>query len=39
MNEEKNFLKENIENKDYSEKGTLSFITGSLTSFLLCTFS
>ena len=38
MNEEKNFLKENIENKDYSEKGPLSFITGSLTSFLLCIF-
>ena len=29
---------ENIENKNFPEKGPLSFITGSLTSFLLCIF-
>ena len=30
--------KENIETKTTSEKGPLSFISGSLTSFLLCIF-
>ena len=30
--------KENIDNQNFSEKGPLSFITGSLTSFILCIF-
>ena len=39
MNDEKTLMnKDNIEIKNPSEKGPLSFITGSLTSFLLCIF-
>ena len=39
MNDKKTLInKENIENKDMPEKGPLSFILGSLTSFLLFIF-
>jgi len=39
MNEDKKTNKdENIESRNTPEKGPLSFITGSLTSFLLCIF-
>ena len=37
MNDEKTSIKKkNIENQYPAEKGPLSFITGSLTSFLMC---
>jgi len=39
MNDEKNSInKKNIENQPPPEKGPLSFIAGSLTSFVLCIF-
>ena len=39
MNDKKRLInKENSEAKTTSEKGPLSFISGSLTSFLLCIF-
>ena len=39
MNNEKTSInKENKENQNAPEKGPLSFISGSLTSFLLCIF-
>ena len=39
MNDEKNLInKENSETKPTPEKGPLSFLSGSLTSFLLCIF-
>ena len=38
-NEKKSIDKENIETQNTPEKGPLSFLTGSLTSFLLCIFS
>ena len=40
MNDDKTLIKkkDNIEIQNPSEKGPLSFITGSLTSFLLCIF-
>ena len=39
MNDEKTSINnKNIENQNPSEKGPLSFISGSLTSFLLCIF-
>ena len=34
----KSISKDNIESQNIPEKGPLSFITGSLTSFLLCIF-
>ena len=38
-NEQTSINKENIETQNIPEKGPLSFLTGSLTSFLLCIFS
>ena len=38
-NEQTSIKKVNIENQNTPEKGPLSFLTGSLTSFLLCIFS
>ena len=39
MNDKKNLItKKNIETPNTPEKGPLSFITGSLTSFFLCVF-
>ncbi len=39
MNDEKSSInKENSSTQNYPEKGPLSFITGSLTSFILCIF-
>ena len=38
-NEQKSINKVNIESQNIQEKGPLSFLTGSLTSFLLCIFS
>ena len=39
MNDEKTLInKDNLEIQNPSEKGPLSFIAGSLTSFLLCIF-
>ena len=37
-NEKKLIINQNIETQNNSEKGPLSFISGSLTSFLLCIF-
>ena len=37
-NEKSSIYKENSETKTTPEKGPLSFISGSLTSFLLCIF-
>ena len=40
MNDEKTLInKEDIHNQNLPEKGPLSFLTGSLTSFLLCMLS
>ena len=36
--ERKSFIDENIETENIPEKGPLNFITGSITSFLLCVF-
>ena len=39
MNDEKNLnIKDNVQTQNTPEKGPLSFISGALTSFLLCTF-
>ena len=38
-NEQTSIKKVNIENQNTPEKGPLSFLTGSLTSFLLCIIS
>ena len=38
-NEPTSINKENIETQNDPEKGPISFLTGSLTSFLLCIFS
>ena len=38
-NEQSSINKVNIETQNTPEKGPLSFLTGSLTSFLLCIFS
>ena len=38
-NEQTSINKVNIETQNTPEKGPLSFLTGSLTSFLLCIFS
>ena len=36
--EKKSVINDNIQNRDITEKGPLNFITGSITSFLLCAF-
>ena len=38
MNNDNTSVDENIDNQNLPEKGPLSFITGSLTSFSLCIF-